>query len=133
MNTTRDPRLPNPMNHARQVTQLEHDLARLVGLGTHGERRAQQGVGAAPLGRLLDALGHLRVVGEHRLRLGRRGRRDDHLDRPLVTAVEVPVDDLLPTHRLDLGREELRLRDARGVKSRRRARRGAGRRRSAPR
>ena len=25
MNTTRDPRLPNPMNHARQVTQLEHD------------------------------------------------------------------------------------------------------------
>ena len=25
MNTTRDPRLPNPMNHARQVAQLEHD------------------------------------------------------------------------------------------------------------
>ncbi len=25
MNTTRDPRFPNPMHHARQVTQLEHD------------------------------------------------------------------------------------------------------------
>lgn len=25
MNTTRDPRFPTPMHHARQVTQLEHD------------------------------------------------------------------------------------------------------------
>jgi hypothetical protein len=25
VNTTRDPRFPTPMHHARQVTQLEHD------------------------------------------------------------------------------------------------------------
>ena len=25
MNTTRDPRLPRPMHHAREVAQLEHD------------------------------------------------------------------------------------------------------------
>ena len=25
MNTTRDPRLPNPMHHAREVTQIEYD------------------------------------------------------------------------------------------------------------